>query len=281
MKLCFLVVRRVPPVPSPVLLEVYERLRRAGLEVEAIIAEELVLRPDRLRASADLYVLKSHTELSLSVAGVLAEQGARVLSPYRSCVAAQNKILASQRLRRAGVPVPPVWVTGELWRLRTVAQTRPLIIKPYQGHRGAGVSVVQEPCALDTLPDPELPVLAQEWVTGPGRDLKVYVVGEDVFAVRKPFASDSFTRAGVPCDIDADVRDIALRCGRAFGLGLYGLDIIETRKGPVVVDLNYFPGYKGVPGAGRRIAEYILAFARGALELRLPPLAELVPASAP
>jgi ribosomal protein S6--L-glutamate ligase len=277
MKLCFLCVRRVPPVPSPVLTEAYRILRGSGLEISSLIAEEVVLRPDVLRPDADLYVLKSHSELSLSVAGVLADQGVRMLNPYSACAAVQNKILAAQRLRRAGVPIPSAWITGELWRLDDVARRGPLIVKPYRGHRGAGIAVVREPHALASLPPPELPVLVQEWVPGPGQDLKVYVIGEEVFAVRKPFGPDSFTRAGLPCAVDSSVRAIALGCGAAFGLGLYGLDVIESEDGPVVVDLNYFPGYKGVAGAAARIAEYVLAFTGGEVELRLPALAELEP----
>jgi ribosomal protein S6--L-glutamate ligase len=115
-----------------------------------------------------------------------------------------------------------------------------------------------------------LPVFAQRDVPSGGRDLKVYVVGERVFAVRKRFSSDSFTRPGRPCEVTAEVREIALRCGEAFGLGLFGLDMIESPDGPVVVDVNYFPGYKGVPGAGALIATYIRDFALAVRELAPP-----------
>jgi ribosomal protein S6--L-glutamate ligase len=54
------------------------------------------------------------------------------------------------------------------------------------------------------------------------------------------------------------VQEIALRCGRIFGLGLYGLDVIEGPTGPVVIDLNYFPSYKGMPDAAALLARYIL-----------------------
>ena len=54
-----------------------------------------------------------------------------------------------------------------------------------------------------------------------------------------------------------EVRDIALRCGAAFGLGLYGLDLIETPRGPFVVDVNYFPGYKGLPDAAEAVADHV------------------------
>jgi hypothetical protein len=52
-----------------------------------------------------------------------------------------------------------------------------------------------------------------------------------------------------------------------MGLGLFGLDVIESDDGPFVVDVNYFPGYKGVPDAGALIADYIDAYAQGLIEL--------------
>ena len=75
-----MIVRRVPPVPSPVLVEAYEILRGRGYDVEDGIAEELPQRPDLLVPEHDLYILKSHTELSLSLAGVLHAQGANLLT---------------------------------------------------------------------------------------------------------------------------------------------------------------------------------------------------------
>src|SRR5205823_5530736 len=235
--------------------------------VESGIAEELVTRPDELVVRHDLYVLKSHTELALSLAGVLHAQGARVLNPYPSCLAVQNKIVASRLLRAAGVPAPDSWVTGDLTLLRDVAAVRPLILKPYLGHRGAGLRIVRDPAELDALPAPESPVLVQEHIEGSGEDLKVYVVGDHVAAVRKPFSSDSFTRPGRASPVSDEVREIALTCGRAFGLGLYGLDVVESPRGPWVVDLNTFPGYKGVPEAAEHVADFIARYATGRVTL--------------
>jgi ribosomal protein S6--L-glutamate ligase len=272
MKLYFMLVRRVPPVQSPVLREVFALLERRGFEVESGIAEELVTRPERIRLRHDLYLLKSHTELSLSLAGVLDTLGARLLNPYACCIATQDKIVAARRLRAGGVPAPRSWVTGDLALLRPVVQQTPLIVKPHRGHRGAGISIVRDEAELAALDLPDRPVLVQELVAGDGEDVKVYVVGDDVFAVRKEFSPTSFTRPGRACEVGTELRDLALSCGRILGLGLYGLDVLETESGPVVVDVNYFPGYKGVPGAAPLIADYIEQYARGERELELPPL---------
>jgi ribosomal protein S6--L-glutamate ligase len=269
MRLYFILARRVPPVPSPVLVEAFDILKRRGFEIEAGIPEEMVVHPDRLSVEHDLYVLKSHTELALSLAGVLAAQGARLLNPYESCLATQDKIVASRRLRAAGVPTPRTWVTGELSLLEPLVEERPLVVKPYRGHRGVDVKVVRSAADLATLPRSTVPMLVQEYVDGAGEDLKVYVVGTQVFAVRKPFSATSFTRPGRPCNVGGELREMACSCGQALGLGLYGLDVIEGPGGPVVVDVNTFPGYKGVPDVAPLVADYVEAFALGQIELEL------------
>jgi ribosomal protein S6--L-glutamate ligase len=273
MRLYFILVRRVPPVASPVLLEAFDLLSRRGFEIESGIPEELVVDPERVGVEHDLYLLKSHTELALSLAGILDAQGARLLNPFPSCVATQNKIVAAQRLRAGGVPVPRAWVTGDLQLLRHVAEERPLIVKPYLGHRGSGIHVVRSPADLARVPPPSVPVIVQEYVEGTGEDLKLYVVGDEVFAVRKPFSETSFAVPGRPARVSAELCDIARRCGELFGLGLYGLDVVESRDGPFVVDLNYFPGYKGVPDAAEHIAAYVERYALGEEELALADLA--------
>jgi ribosomal protein S6--L-glutamate ligase len=260
----------VPPVPSPVLLEAYDILRGRGYAIEESIAEEILVRPDQLPRAHDLYVLKSHTELSLSLAGVLYTQGAQMLNPYRSCALTQNKLVVSRLLRAAGVPAPRAWATADLSLVRHVVEETPLIIKPYMGHRGAGLHLVRRPEELAAISLPDVPVIIQEYIEGSGEDLKIYVVGDQVHGVQKPFSERSFAVPGRPVPISEEVRQIALRCGQACGLGLYGLDIIESPRGPFVVDVNYFPGYKGVPGAAGMIADYIDGYARGRIRLEPP-----------
>jgi ribosomal protein S6--L-glutamate ligase len=281
MRLFFMIVRRVPPVPSPVLLEVYDTLRRRGYDVADSIAEEVIQRPDLLEPEHDLYLLKSHTDLSLSLAGVLHAQGARILNPYPNCAATQNKFIASRVLRAAGVPAPETWaLTDPALLVPELERGRTLLVKPYMGHRGAGIRIVKTPAELEAAAAATagIPHLVQDFVPGPGEDLKVYVVGEQVFAVSKPFSETSFSVPGRPVPVEPEVRDAALRTGAALGLGLFGLDVIESPDGPVVVDVNYFPGYKGVPDAAAMIADYIDAYAQGQVSLPAPSVGAALPA---
>src|SRR5207302_1765636 len=59
-------------------------------------------------------------------------------------------------------------------------------------------------------------------------------------------------------------RKLARRVGEIFGLDIYGLDVVETSNGPVVVDINDFPSFGHVPGAVSRVSNYILHIAEQA-----------------
>lgn len=93
-----------------------------------------------------------------------------------------------------------------------------------------------------------------------GPDLKVYVIGDEVFAVRRKFPAESYEdKLGQPCIVDEGIRKIALRIGDLFNLQIYGIDVIEHREGFDIIDVNYFPGFVGVPKASEKLAGYLYA----------------------
>lgn len=257
MKFHFLLARRTPDVPSQIILDVSEILRRRGHVVECSIPEESLCALDEGPRDPDLYLLKSYTELSLSLAGALSAQGANLINPYQGCAAARNKIVCYQMLRQSGVPVPRAWITSGLSLLKDLLKSYPLILKPYMGWRGEGVQVIRRERDLAGLQPPSAPLLIQEYIENNGEDLRLYVAGGEVFGIRKRFSRSSFAVEGEPTPVSREMRDLALRCGQVFGLKLYGLDVIEGSEGPRVVDVNYFPGYKGVPGAAYAVADCI------------------------
>ncbi|MDO5634660.1 MAG: ATP-grasp domain-containing protein [Micrococcus sp.] len=258
MHITFLLTRRVPDRPSPVLLEVESLLCQAGHTVTGWIPEDRLLRADTVDVEADLYVLKSHTEHALSYAAALHDAGARVFNDFRACLLAQDKVTAARRLREIGVPTPDTWVLQDPRHAVELLEEGPLIVKPVRGHRGAGVHVVRTSEELAAIPAGTSPLIVQRHVPGPGEDLKVYVAGDEVWAVRKPFDAMSFTRHGRPVPVTDEVREIAQRVRGGVGLELFGVDIIESPEGPEVVDLNYFPGYKGCPDPAGGIAQVLL-----------------------
>jgi glutathione synthase/RimK-type ligase-like ATP-grasp enzyme len=104
-------------------------------------------------------------------------------------------------------------------------------------------------------------VLAQRFVDTGGVDLKLYVAPGAVWAVRResPLARVSGDGERVP--VTEDLRALARACGDAFRLALYGVDVLETPSGPVVIDVNEFPNYTGIEEAPETIGRFALDLA--------------------
>lgn len=259
MKICFLLERGDPPRLNPVYADVFERLERQGVMVMRRYPEEELLQLDKLELEADLYALKSDAELALSLAIALEKMGARVLNRVNASLLSKDKVIAASVLLRAGIPTPRSWVAAQPELLQPALEKNPLILKPYRGYHGVGINVVEDPSHLSNVPNDTDLIFAQQYLDDQVRkDLKVFVIGKQVFGVRKMFSLNSYLHAGEPVSLSREVENLALRCGEAFGLELYGLDIAEDNGQAYVIDVNYFPGYRGVPDAGRHLSDYLL-----------------------
>src|SRR5207249_11542093 len=135
---------RPPVAPNPVLAETFRILRRRGCNIDLGTGDELLLQLDHLAVTYDLYILKSHAALWLSLAEIVHAHGRRLLNPLGGCVAVQNKIVAVQRMRDAGIPTPRSWVTSDHRLLRAMVEEHSVIVKPENGGRGMGVRVRQD-----------------------------------------------------------------------------------------------------------------------------------------
>lgn len=259
---------RSPKPRNAVLEALYARLREQGFEVSEGFPDRSAPDVD-LVPEHDLYVLKARGPLAVSIATVLHRGGARVLNNPIACRALLDKIVVTATMRHAGIPTPHTWAAAEPSALQTeaFAARLPLILKPFDGIHSRDLQLVEDRETLSSLRAWSGPMLVQEYVEGSRWRLKIHVVGERVFATRKRFSLGGDPEDGTPVDPGEEIASIARRCGRLFGLVLYGLDVLISRRGPVVVDLNSFPGYAGVHEAPQALAEHIAEIARGRLEL--------------
>lgn len=258
MKIYFMLAYARRKAHRPLLEQVIENLRADGFDVSTGVAESLAISPETLSVEADLYILKSHSALWLNVAAVLDTLGARILNTYPACVDTNNKIRAASRLSAAGVPIPRSWITGDLSQIAAATSATQFLLKPNFGRQGEGIRVVRDRAELRTMQISD-GTLVQELITPVEEEFKLYVIAERVFGIRKDAVSD----AREPIQVEPILEDIALRCGRALGLKIYGVDVLVNASGPVVVDVNYFPSFKGLPGVADPLTDYIREFARG------------------
>lgn len=145
------------------------------------------------------------------------------------------------------------------------------------------------------LHDFDVPFIAQEFANHDNAIYKVFVIGSFVHTVRRPslpnlplgmsktilfdsqfplepqlkahFAQTERVAGADPVDPPEDfVHEVARALGQEFGLSLFGFDIIRnSRTGNYgIIDLNYFPGYIGVPDFEQRLYDHVLAAGRAA-----------------
>jgi len=109
----------------------------------------------------------------------------------------------------------------------------------------------------------------QRFVPNNGWDVKLYNTGSGIHAVRRP--SPLGRRVGAPdrpIRVTEELRRLALEVGRLYGLDIYGVDVIGTERGWMVVDVNDFPSFGQIPGAPAVVAESILRIAGRAVAAR-------------
>ena len=241
-----------PPSATSVLHPV-----RAHLEAAGVLVTEHVL-PDggplpAAAGQADLRVLK---DLPTAAVQALADARVRSCSDLPSAVLrCEDKLLASTRLHLAGVPLPATRCAADWAEVRALADGGAVVVKPRFGTGGRGVLVLDGPAPA--TPATPGPWLVQERVPGDGRDRKLYVVGDRVHGVLRSWPAPA-DRAGTPFPVSRGLSRVARAAADALGLTICGVDVVVSPGGPVVVDVNPFPGFKGVPGAAELLAAHLL-----------------------
>jgi ribosomal protein S6--L-glutamate ligase len=160
--------------------------------------------------------------------------------------------------------VPATWVTTRPWELAALLAEGPLVCKPVRGSEGRGVRVVRTESDLAEMPEVVAEsLLVQRWHKPDGLDRKLYCIGDQVFGVLRRFPAQGYAdKVGRPYPVSPRLREIVLRCGAAFGLKVFGVDVVESAGQPYVVDFSSFPGFKGVPDAELRLADHLYGYAR-------------------
>jgi ribosomal protein S6--L-glutamate ligase len=267
MRIGVLLRRHPPGRRSPIMPEVVQLLTEWGCRVDLIYPEEGGFRLTGPSVVHDLYVLKSGSDRALSFAGALHALGAQILNPFPAAAVLRDKVTVSRVLEAIGIPTPATYFAAEPGLLATLLAEGPLVLKPCRGSQGEGIAVVHAVTDLARWRDRTGPVLAQRWMPHAGEDHKIYCIGGQVFGVRRMWPAETYEqKLGEPFTVTPELRDIALRCGAAFGLELFGLDVILSGGRRYVVDVNSFPGFKGVPDAALRLADHIYTTVRQAAD---------------
>ena len=246
----------VSPSRQSVVHGVRRLLEKAGARV--VEARATGDAPPRELLAADVVALRALDERTLPTAEALAAAGVRCVNTPAATAAARDKVTAQRGLEAGGVAAPAARVELEWAAARAAALASPTVVKAARGSRGRGV--LTPGAELPEEPPFAPPYLLQEAVAGDGLDRKLYVVGDEVRGVARRWPAvtlaDKTGRPFVPSD---ELRELALAAARALGLDLCGVDVVVAPDRAVVVDVNAFPGYKGVADAAELLARHLLA----------------------
>jgi ribosomal protein S6--L-glutamate ligase len=259
------------PVIAVALQQLSERHSVRLLDVRTLTGFQAIAE-EKEHPLADLYLLKSHAPQALDVAQYLEQRGALLVNSWAASTACQDRVVMAQRMHEANLPWPRTWNFPRLQALLSDSDllaglTFPLIIKSHYSHRGDLVDKLRNVEQLQDLAGEwsQEPVVLQEFAAGDGWDIKLWVIDRQIFAARRrtPLeANASKEDFPIPShELPADWVHIAREIGRVFDLRLYGVDLLLTGRGAVIVDVNSFPGFRGVPGS----VEALVALVEGML----------------
>jgi len=249
----------------------------AGCRVELVVPDgDRPFELSATRPSWDIALSRGRDLAGLGLLAAAAALGVPTVNTPRAIELVRNKVAMHALLQRYDVPLPRTWFSTRTDAFRHLPQAEfPIVVKPHDGDGARGLVLLSGPDDVDLVPRPPrraarqpLLYLAQQFLALDGWDLKLYGIGRDVWAVRKPSPvvfdgpgparfQQSDRAELVP--LDARLLDLALTCGRACGLELWGVDVGVTRDGPFVIEVNDFPTYSAVPDAGEAIARLTLS----------------------
>ena len=261
MRFCFIVEERYRNEPMPMVIA--DQLRQWGHSVDLLEPQATVTYlSDLTKERYDAYVLKTLTDgPGLSILDAAEAIGIPTINNSRAIRLVRDKAVAAAFAAAHGLPVPRTYFVAHPRLLDQIpAEEYPLVVKPSNGSYCRDIYRLNSPADLATLKvtgaDDSF-FLAQRYAENTGFDIKLYVTGKEVRGVVKKSPLHPAVKEGL-IPVTPALKKLALKVGKLFGLDIYGLDVVETPQGLVVLDINDFPSFSFVPRAVATVSEYVL-----------------------
>jgi len=203
----------------------------------------------------------------------LRDSGVAVINSPEAIARAANKYVSSCLFQKNGIPTPRTVVTGDMdAALRALSLFGRAVVKPVYGYKGIGVECVADDPAgkekLSKLLKKNGMFYLQEYIRNPGRDIRVFVVDNEVKGSIYRIAPvgnwlNNLSQGGRAevCELTREHEKIALKAAKVTAIVYAGVDIIEGDR-DYVLEINGTPSGKGIFEAcgvdvTRRIAKYV------------------------
>ncbi|MBN8554835.1 MAG: RimK family alpha-L-glutamate ligase [Deltaproteobacteria bacterium] len=204
----------------------------------------------------------SITYFGLAVVRQFEQLGVFSLNEAHAIEASRDKLKALQILARHQVVIPR---TAFIHRKKEVKQSIeevggvPVVIKLLEGTQGRGVLLAENPntaeAMVELLQDANHKILVQKFIEeARGKDIRAFVIGGKVVAAMRRVSSHHLEfRSNVhrggraePIDLPKEYQEAALRAAELLGLKVAGVDLLESKDGPLVIEVNSSPGLEAI-----------------------------------
>lgn len=203
----------------------------------------------------------SITRYGVAVLHQFELMGSFTPNPSDAISRARDKLRAHQLLAAQGIGMPAT-VFGDnpddTLDLLSMLGAPPHVIKLNESAQGAGVILTEKPSAsrsvVEALRGLYANFLVQEFIgEAEGADLRCFVVGDEVVAAMRRQAPKGDFRSNLhrggsatPAQPSAEECDVAVRAAAVLGLGVAGVDLLRSHRGPLVLEVNSSPGLEGI-----------------------------------
>lgn len=185
----------------------------------------------------------------------------------------RDKLRSLQLMSRKGVGLPRTGFASKSTNIPDLIKTvggAPLVVKLLEGTHGIGVVLAENNKNAESMIEAfmglKANILVQEFVKeANGADIRCFIVGDKVVAAMKRQGAEGEFRSNLHrggsaelIKLSKDERATAVAAAKVIGLGVCGVDILQSKSGPVVMEVNSTPGLKGIESATNKdVAELI------------------------
>ena len=232
----------------------------------------------------------SITRRGVAIVRQFEQMGVIVLNSSQGIIRSRDKLVACQMMAKRRVPVPITAHVGA-WEDTDRAVKRvggtPCVVKSTEGTHGSGVFLInsfqQARQLVYQMLERGMRPLVQEYIEeSHGIDVRALVVGGEVVASMRRKAHGSEFRSNFhlggsvsKIELTDEQKDIAVIATKTLGLELAGVDMLESQRGPLVLEVNSSPGLEGIESSTRinvaaKVAERITSIYESLPILRSP-----------
>lgn len=251
-----------------------------GIDLEVLDIRDMVFDPEEYENGFDVVLERSvSTTLGTHATTFFETLGFPVVNPLSVAQVCVDKFRTSLTLSLAEVPtIPFAMAFTEETAIEAVERLGgyPVVVKPPSGSWGRLLAKVNDKDALEAIVEQKLilgsPVhkafYIQKYVEKPGRDIRVTMTGEKVICAIYRESDHWITntaRGGTAkkMEVDKDLEKICLDASRAVGGGVLGVDVLETKDGYLVNEVNHTTEFKNVQRvSGVNVAKEILEYCK-------------------